>query len=325
MNGAITVEKWLTFLRSEYLEDFIKEGGSAIKFAVPVEEALGPDVAKKLFEHSRNLGFLTTRIRADETRIHMVDQIFFRIASDVPWENLIYDVVKRLASSNGYSVEGLRNGALVEELGRVNNLSPKVVLLELRKKVAEEVFAQKRLSRDFRVAMTHLCLARLTGGVAGATTQKVLIDWLTGRNTAIAAVKPYQIFTKITRTNARHFVESILWWLRFADRPGLVVIFEIERLALARNPKDERVHYTKAGVLDAYEVFRQFLDSTDKTTGCLMVVVPHQSFLDEADPRGISAYPALKARIFDEVRDRHLANPMASLVRLASNGKRKPR
>ena len=43
---------------------------------------------------------------------------------------------------------------------------------------------------------------------------------------------------------------------RFAERPGLVVVFEIERLAITKNPRDERVYYTKASVLDAYEVSR---------------------------------------------------------------------
>src|SRR5438034_3289861 len=54
----------------------------------------------------------------------------------------------------------------------------------------------------------------------------------------------------------------------------------------------------------AYEVLRQFVDSTDRLTGCLIVVMPAASFLDEADIRGISAYTALKARVFDEIQDR---------------------
>ena len=70
-------------------------------------------------------------------------------------------------------------------------------------------------------------------------------------------------------------------------------------------------------VLDAYEVLRQFVDSTDRLTGCLIVVMPAASFLDEADIRGISAYTALKARVFDEIHDKRLVNPMSSLVRLA--------
>ena len=88
---------------------------------------------------------------------------------------------------------------------------------------------------------------------------------------------------------------------------------------MARNPKDGGLYYTKAAVLDAYEVLREYIDGTDRLVNCLIVVVADPEFLDD-DPygRGIGAYEALKFRVFDEVRDRTLANPMAALVRLAA-------
>lgn len=148
---------------------------------------------------------------------------------------------------------------------------------------------------------------------------QVLTDWLTGRNTAISAVKPYLIFNRINRASARHFFESLLRWIRFAGYTGILVVLDIARVTVARNPKDGQLYYTKAAVLDTYEVLRQFIDGTDRLNGCLIVVVPDVAFLDE-DPfgRGIGVYPALKFRVFDEIRDRKLVNPMASLVRLSS-------
>ena len=44
-------------------------------------------------------------------------------------------------------------------------------------------------------------------------------------------------------------------------------------------------------------------------------MVPDTAFLED-DNRGIGAYEALKFRVFDEVRDKNLVNPMAALVRL---------
>ena len=96
-----------------------------------------------------------------------------------------------------------------------------------------------------------------------------------------------------------------------------MLTIDISRISVVRNPKDERLHYSKAGVLDAYELLRQFIDGTDRLENCLIVVVPHPDFLDEDIlGRGIGAYEALKFRVYDEVRDRILVNPMASLVRL---------
>ncbi len=82
------------------------------------------------------------------------------------------------------------------------------------------------------------------------------------------------------------------------------------------------MHYTKAGRLDAYELLRQFVDATDRLRGLLLVVVPAQEFLDDSPVGyGIGEYQALYFRVFDEIRDRELVNPMATLVRLSSTAR----
>ncbi len=113
----------------------------------------------------------------------------------------------------------------------------------------------------------------------------------------------------------------MLHWLRLAGYPGLLLVLDTARLTVPRNPKDGKTYYTKAAVLDAYEVLRQFIDATDRLHGCLIVVVPDVDFLEEEQTprsRGIGQYEALKFRVIDEIRDRRLTNPMASLIRLSS-------
>ena len=166
--------------------------------------------------------------------------------------------------------------------------------------------------------MYAICHAQLTGVPYGAETVRALSDWLTGRNRNVSAVKDYGIFNRITRNNARHFIESLFRWVRIAGYPGTVILMDIARLAVARNPRDDLNYYTAAALLDAYEVLREFIDATDRLSGCLLVVVPDATFLDE-DPwgRGIGRYQALKFRIFDEVHDQRRVNPMGSLARLS--------
>lgn len=102
-----------------------------------------------------------------------------------------------------------------------------------------------------------------------------------------------------------------------AGLSGLVVIVNADRLTLASNPRDGYFHYAKGALLDTYEVFRQFIDSLDHLEGFFMAIVPDREFLnDEPGSRGVGAYEALKFRVFDEVRDRRQANPLAALVRM---------
>jgi len=318
MTPSIQTREWLQFMQREYLDSFVNEGGSAVKFAVPQGEGGRPVLADGICRYAEDSGYLVVRVSADETKIHMVDQVFFRIAVQVPWQSLCRRVIEKLAAEQGYAVPSDDNGPLYVRIANENRIEPNMVRMELRRRLSEQVFKEPKLSKDFRVAMTNFCWAELSGGEDGAKTIQDLTDWLTGRNKAIAAVKPYLIFSRINRTNARYLFESLLRWVRFAGRSGMLVVLDIDRLTVARNPRDEKIYYNKAAVLDAYEVLRQFIDGTDRLEGCFIVVVPDRAFLDEdVLGRGVAAYQALRNRVTDEVRDRRLVNPLASLVRLA--------
>lgn len=317
MTASIQPAEWLRFAEQEYLGSFIRDGGSAIKFAVPFDDALRPVLFSGLAGISDRAGYLVVMMNAAETRIHLVDEIFFRTAEQVPWHILSQKVIARLAAECGYSWVDNADAPLYQRLAERNQVDPQMLLLDLKKAIGNKVFKQHSLSRDFRVAMTHLCLAELAGGQDGEITIKVLTDWLTGHNKAVSAVKPYQIFRKINRATARYFFQSLIHWLRLAEYPGMVMLLDAQRVMLARNPRDAGFFYSKAAVLDSYEVLRQFIDGADQLEGCFIVVIPHIDFLQD-HTRGLSAYEALKFRVFDEIRDKSLVNPMASLVRIAA-------
>jgi hypothetical protein len=104
--------------------------------------------------------------------------------------------------------------------------------------------------------------------------------------------------------------------------PGLALLLDIRRLGFARRPIPEERHghyYTKAALLDGYEVLRQLVDNTDEMANLVVAVVASPAFL--TDPaRGLDAYQALKLRIFDEVRDARRDNPLSALIRLQAAG-----
>jgi hypothetical protein len=316
MTAAIEPMAWLGFIEREYLSGFISDGGSSIKFAVPLDDVLRSDLSDGLAAAAERLGYLVVYINATETKVHMMDEIFFRAASQIPWQHLSRRVIAELAADAGYDWAEVADVPLFQQLADANGVEPQMLLLELKQAIGRRVFKEHKVCKDFRVAMTHMCLAELSGGQDGAMTSKVLIEWLTGQNKAISPLKPYQVFRRINRATARYFFQAMVQWIRLAQYPGILIILDAARLMLARNPHDQGHYYTKAAVLDAYEVLRQFIDGADQLTGCMLVVVPAVSFLED-HTRGLGAYEALKFRVFDEVRDRRFVNPMASLVRLS--------
>jgi hypothetical protein len=318
VTASITPSEWLSLIDKEYLASFVRDGGSAIKFAVPLDEASRPELFDGLAHLAGKAGYTVVKINAADTRIHMADEIFFRTAEQVPWQLLSRRFVARLAADSGYAWAQNAQGPLYVSLAENNQVDPQMLLLDLKKAIGATVFKERKLSRDFRIAMTHLCIAELTGGQDGATTVNILTDWLTGRNKAVSAVKPYQIFRKINRNTARFFFESMVHWLRVTAYPGMVMLLDAQRLIMPRNPDEMGVFYSKAGVMDAYEVLRQFIDGADNLEGFFMVAVPDSSFLEDHQ-RGVSSYQALKFRVYDEIHDRNLVNPMACLARLRTH------
>jgi BREX system ATP-binding protein BrxC/D len=323
MDLSMRSSTWLDVLESEYMAAFVRDGGSAIKFAVPLDDETAATLSAGIESRASQLGYVVAHVDSGQVRVHMMEQVFFAVAAQVPWRETVQQVVARLVEAEGYALPAPGSEPMFVRLAAANDLDPDFLRTTLprilRRSVDAQVFRNRALAKDFRVAMTHLVVAELGGAAESALDYTVLTDWLCGRNRAVSAVKPFQIFNRISRANARYLFESLLAWLAFAGYAGLVLTVDIGRISVVRNPRDELLHYTRAGVLDAYEVLREFIDGMDRLEHCLIVVVPHRDFLDEdLLGRGIGAYEALKFRVYDEVRDRRLANPMASLVRLTA-------
>ena len=319
MTATITPARWIQAIRREYLESFVREGGAAIKFCVPLDGEARAATWNWLSQAGQELGYAVVKVDASETKVNLVDKLFFSIAAQIDWPGLSERVLKRLCEQTGYLLPEASEMSFCERVAERNRISADIVKINLEQALGEEVLRRRDLAKDFRMAMTRLCLARLRGGADAPITIRALTEWLTGRNLNVSAVKQHQIFNRITRTNARRLLESLIHWVRLAGFPGTLVLLDVARLAVARNPRDDRPFYNNAMLLDAFEVLRELVDSTDWLTQCLIAVLPDSSFLDETSGRGIASYQALELRIKDDVRTKEVVNPMAALVRLSTN------
>lgn len=318
MANEILLHDWLKVLDDEYLSTFIAEGGASIKFAV-TPESRKLELCEAIGSRCRELNYVVVKLDAAETKVHMPQDIFFEMASQVDWRRLARRLILRLAREGGYQVDNIDPGTadnIFEAVANVNNLDSQFVLQELRPKIQNEVFKEYGMAKDFRVAMTHLCW--LENSRPNQYGGQPLIDWLTGTNTKVSSVKSFSINTAINRVTARHFIESALFWFRHTGCGGTVVLLDNSRVAIPRNPRDGLRYYTKAMVMDHYELLREFVDGTDQLTGALLLIMTDRTFPDrDAQTRGFGMYQALMTRVMDDVRDENLVNPLASLVRIS--------
>ena len=321
MVNTIPLQDWLEIMDTEYLASFVPDGGASIKFAVASDE-LKANLYVAAQERCSNKGMLLVYLDAAKQRAHMPQDLFHGFASSVDWREAARRMVLKLAKDRVYRTEGIdphSDGNIFSSIANANGLELQFLLDYMRPQIQERVFRESRMARDFRVAMSHLC--ELENSRDGEPYRgQPIIDWLTGSNTRISSVKPFSIYTSINRTTARHFFESALFWLHHVGYQGTIIILDNSRVTLARNPRDGMRYYTRAMVLEHYELLREFIDTTDRLTGALLVVVTTGDFVDEeagSRNRGFGIYQALMTRVIDDVRDRNLVNPVASLVRLS--------
>ncbi len=90
----------MDFLRAEYLSDFVKSGGSAVKFAVADD---GAEVRALLRNGVLAEGYAVAPVDAGDVRAHMIDKIFHDVARQIDWDAGAVVFATRAFRSLGFS------------------------------------------------------------------------------------------------------------------------------------------------------------------------------------------------------------------------------
>lgn len=335
MADALTLDAWLDLIKGEYLRGFVASGGAAVKFLVPQEGCEAAALVQPLRQAAESHGFHFASVDATETKVHMVEQIFHRVARTVPWEDLAHARASAVLREKNYLLPQEGPGTLSQVAG-LNRQDIGEARASIRAALRDAVYRDYAMTEEFRLAMMQLCMGRLDVDEVGGPMQGAVLQWLRGELRLMGALKRARIFQKIGRHNARYLLASLAYWLHAAGKGGLVLTIDISRFLVssrgmlrARGPagpaqvtdggviEPRPLYYSLPAVIDGYEVLRQFVDGTDEMQYVLVLVLAPASFLMADEQRGLRAYDALYLRIWDDVRDRGRANPLAPLVRIA--------
>lgn len=311
---TLTPSEYVDFLRSEYLSDFVKSGGSAVKFAVTDD---GAELRALLRNAALAEGYAVASVDAGDVRAHMIDKVFHEVARQIDWNAGAVVFSTRAFRNLGFSVPENASDLTLERIAALNEFDQNELRLEFQRKLQAEILGDFEMAQEFRRAMLRLCQAQVDRSDPAQADREAVLAWLRGELRLITALRQAGIFQKIARHNARDLLLSLARWLVKTGHSGLVLDLDIRRCAVSKRPAEaDGVFYTKAACLDVYELLRQLIDATDELASCFVLVTTAPGTL--TDPRrGIDHnYPQLKMRIWNEVRDRRRANPFAALIRL---------
>ena len=311
---GVAHEEWLDLIDREYLSQFISAGGSAVKFVEGEPEQLA-EVQARLAALAERHGLATCHIDASQTKLHMIQDVFFAISRNLDWQAMAQGFVEALVTKNGYQWPR-PGGAAIEAIAAYNKIDKWLFRRDLNAWLTEEIMQDRWMTEDFRIAMAQLCLTRLAPDDADAGATAPVLQWLRGELRAIGALRQTYITGKITRHNGRSMLRSLCRWLRLCGRKGICLTLDIRHALRAGAAPAEGVRYSAAAVMDAFEVLRQLIDDAEAFQGLLAVVLAEQSLTGDDPKRSLNAYDALKLRVWDDVRATGRDNPLAALVRL---------
>ncbi len=312
-------EDWLRVIRAEYLGDFVLRGGAAVKFAVPAGEMERSAVQVGLERAAEEGGYQFAGVDSATAKVHMMDKLFHEVARQVDWDALAVRFVAGLLEENGYRLPEDAGRLDLHEVAALNGYQEPELRRDVRRWLVGRIYQDSGMSREFRIAMLRLCQAQLDPTDVSPIESGAIKEWLRGELRLLSSLKPSLIYQKIARHNARPMLASLVRWLRLTGSNGLVLGLDVTQVMADRAHTPEGyLYYSKPAVMDGYELLRQFVDGADELSNCLIVVVASPEFLTD-HTRGLDAYEALKLRIWDEVRDRDVPNPLAALIRLSGS------
>ncbi len=316
----IAAASYAEFLDQEYLGSYVSHGGAAVKFVVAADDDHARSFSEDLARRADQAGYLTVRIDAAEVRAHMIDQVLFAVARQVDWDGLAAGAVRAAFAAAAHPVPAEQQDVSVEAVAAHHQVDPGELSRDVNRQLQQLVFRDFAMVQEFRVAMLRLCQAQLRSGQVSEAEHAAVLDWLRGELRQISVLRSAMIFRRVGRHNARQLLFSLAHWLATNGKAGLLLELDVRRFGFARRPRPEErsgLYYTKAALLDGYELLRQLVDNTDELSHCCVVVLAAPEFLSDG-ARGVDAYQALKMRIHDEVRDRRRDNPFSSLVRVGA-------
>ena len=313
-------DTYLEFFTREYLNDYLPKGGATTKFVVP---PLNEEVnfTEAITSKAKSNGYIVAHIDSTTSKVQMIEQIFFGIAKQIDWQSLANGFTRLAAHSAGYPVPNDDQDLSLAMLAFSYGADEREVKRDINIVLQQKIYKDYAMIGEFRIAMMRLCQYELRSGQVTDLERDSIVSWLDGTLKQISLLKSALIFRKVTRSNARAMLFSLSRWIVANGYRGLLLTLDIcdfQRTNVDFESDKSKITYSRNAIIDTYESLRQLIDNADEFSNFATIVVASPEFLSN-DSRGLSAYQALKLRIYDEVRDKNRDNPYSTLISLSSS------
>lgn len=291
----------LDFWVDKYLKEYIREGGSKIKFVTGREGSGKTWFLRHFADEAQKLGYVTASFSAEEIWLHDFRNVYLEILEQCDLDSILKncadEVVRRMGDDPAAIPEGQTYLDYLSGKGEADGITRRALRIQLK-----EMFLQNpMLDNNFALACSLM-----TGGILGhpalePANREILMGWLHGDKTIkLSMLRALGLSPmRITKYNARHMLRSLAEVIRLGGQPGLVVTIDDLDILQSKTGNDQ-IRYTKMRREDTYESIRQLIDDIDTMQGIMFVYGFDRILLDNENS-GVKSYQALWMRIQNEI------------------------
>ena len=289
------------FWAKHYLEEYISDGGSKIKF-VSGKPGIGKtQLLSTLSYRAQELGYMTVSLSAKNVWLHDFREIYLNIFTQVDFEKILKGCANRIIEAMGYAPEEIPEGMTFDDYIASTGEMTFLTRRQLREELTRHFLKNPRLDNNF-ACITSMMVGDILGHpLLDATAREQYTLWLNGEKKqkftilSTLGLSPY----RITKYNARHMLRSLCELIHMSGSAGLLVTIDDLDTVMNRTGL-EALHYTAMRRNDTYESIREMIDDID-TMKYLMIVFGMDRRMTEDEKQGLKSYQALWVRIQSEI------------------------
>lgn len=295
------VEFLTDFWQEKYLQEYIRDGGSKIKFITGRPGSGKTHFLRLMTAVAGKENYETAQFSAKEIWLHDFKDIYVEIFRQCDVMACLEAVSRHVIQQMGFEYEKIPEGMrFIDYLSQIDSVDA-ITKREIRTLLRKTFLDNPLMDNNFALACSMLTGSILGYPVLEEQNKELLLAWLEGdRSIKLSQLRALDFYpSRITKYNARHMLRSLAELVRMGAHPGLFVTIDDMEILTSRSSL-ETIHYTKVKREDTYESIRQLIDDIDSMKNIMFVYAFDRELLDNENA-GIKSYQALWMRIQNEI------------------------
>lgn len=289
------------FWQEKYLQEYIKNGGSKIKFITGRKGSGKSHFLRLMTGIAQRENYKTVQFSAKNIWMHDFREIYMEIFRQCDIMECLEKISLSLIQKMGFDYheipEGMRFIDYLSETDQADALTKR----EIRTQLKHIFLENPMLDNNFALACSMLTGSILGYPVLETQNKNLLLAWLNGdRTIKLSQLRALDFYpSRITKYNARHMLRSLTEVIHLGGYSGLFIAIDDLEILVSRSSL-EPVHYTKMKREDTYESIRQLIDDIDSMKNIMFLYGFDRELLDNENA-GLKSYQALWMRIQNEI------------------------